>query len=130
MNYKQQVQQFLTKTGATIDIKFIKKDYYFHNDKEKRNIYQFTILKGGRKYIGRFGDSIKNTEEGGEPNEYDILACLTKYEPEDNLNDFMVGYGYTDEKVANKIYNAVKKEYQGIISIFTEKEMEMLRDIS
>ena len=129
MNYEEQVNNFLRDTGAKIKIRFLKKDKYFHDDKEARNIYTFTISRGGRKYIGKFGDSIANTKEGLKPTEYDILACLSKYEPEETLNDFMLAYGYEDEKTAKKIYDEARKEYQGIKELFNDKELEKLQEI-
>ena len=129
MNYEEQVNNFLRDTGAEIKIRFLKKDKYFRDDKEARNIYTFTISRGKRKYKGTFGDSILNTEKRTEPTEYDILSCITKHEPEETLNDFMLTYGYEDEKTAKKIYNAVKKEYQGIKELFNDKELEKLQEI-
>lgn len=63
------------------------------------------------------------------PNEYDILACLTKYDPgtfEDFCNEF--GYG-TDSKKAEKTYNAVKDEYLKLCSLYSGKEMDILSEI-
>jgi hypothetical protein len=130
MNYEKQANDFLRYTGAEIKIRFLKKDKYFHDDKEARNIYTFTISRGKRKYKGTFGDSIYNTKEGIVPSEYDILACLTKYEPEETIKDFMSAYGYEDEKTAKKIYNEVKKEYQGMKMLFNDKELEILQEIN
>jgi hypothetical protein len=129
MNYEEQANNFLRYTGAEIKIRFLKNDRYFHDDKESRNIYTFTISRGKRKYKGTFGDSIYNTEERIEPTEYDILSCITKYEPEETLDDFMLAYGYEDEKTVKKIYNAVKKEYQGMKELFNDKELEKLQEI-
>jgi hypothetical protein len=129
MNYEEQANNFLRYTGASLEIKFFKNGKYFHDDTEARNIYTFTISRGKRKYNGTFGDSIYNTEEGTEPTKYDILSCITKYEPEETLNDFMLAYGYEDEKTAKKIYNEVKKEYQGIKELFNDKELEKLQEI-
>jgi len=129
MNYEEQANNFLRYTGAEIKIRFLKNDRYFHDDKEARNIYTFTISRGKRKYKGTFGDSIYNTEKRTEPTEYDILSCITKYEPEETLDDFILAYGYEDEKTAKKIYNAVKKEYQGMKELFNDKEIEKLQEI-
>ena len=129
MNYEEQAKNFLRDTGARIKIRFLKKDKYFHDDKEARNIYTFTISRGKRKYKGTFGDSILNTEKRTEPTEYDILSCITKHEPEETLYDFMLAYGYEDEKTAKKIYDEVRKEYQGIKELFNDKELEKLQEI-
>ena len=66
---------------------------------------------------------------GTPPNEYDILSCLEKYEY-NSFEDFCNELGYdTDSKKAEKIYNAVKEQYLNIISLYNDKEMELLREI-
>jgi len=130
MNYEKQASDFLRCAGVKIKIKFLKTDKYFYDDKEVRDIYNFVILRGKRRYCGTFGASLFNTKKGIVPSEYDILACLTKYEPEETIKDFMSAYGYEDEKTAKKIYNEVKKEYQGMKMLFNDKELEILQEIN
>ena len=68
-------------------------------------------------------------EIGHRPRAYDILACLTQYEPEDNINDFASEFGYTKPSEAIKVYEAVKKEWQMIKELFTDEEIEQLQEI-
>ena len=49
--YEKKANDFLTKTGVKLEIKYVKHDFYFPSDKEKRDIYEFTLSKGNRKYI-------------------------------------------------------------------------------
>jgi len=63
MDYEKQAQDFLNKVGATLEVRFIKYDLYFPQDKEKRDIFEFRLTKGDREYISGFGDSIHSTEE-------------------------------------------------------------------
>ena len=67
------------------------------------------------------------------PTEYDILACLTKYDP-GTMNDFFSEMGYEVHNADDifcflNTYNAVVKEYRDLCRIFTEEQMEMLREI-
>lgn len=63
------------------------------------------------------------------PNEYDVLACLEKYDP-GTFEDFCSELGYNeDSRTAERIYIAVIKEYKDLIRIFTEEQMEELREI-
>lgn len=65
----------------------------------------------------------------GKPSEYDILACLTKYEP-GTFEDFCSDYGYdTDSRKAENTYNAVQEEYMNISRLFSEDELELMREI-
>lgn len=64
------------------------------------------------------------------PTEYDILACLTKYDPY-TFENFCSEYGYdTDSMKANKTYYAVLEEYRNIERIFTAEQLEELREIN
>jgi hypothetical protein len=68
--------------------------------------------------------------KGTEPRNYDILSCLTKYNP-GTFEDFCSEFGYdTDSRKAEKIYNAVRDEYLQLLSLFNEKEMEQLQEIN
>ena len=63
------------------------------------------------------------------PNEYDVLACLEKYDP-GTFEDFCSEFGYDeDSKTAERIYIAVIKQYKDLTKIFTEEQMEELSEI-
>jgi hypothetical protein len=65
-----------------------------------------------------------------EPNAYDVLAGLTKYDPE-TLKDFCDSYGYDkDSRTAEKIYLAVVKEYENLKMLFSDEELIKLQDIN
>lgn len=64
------------------------------------------------------------------PTAYDILSCLTKYDP-GSFEDFCFEYGYDDDSIsALQIYLGVVKEYHDLKRIFTDEQMERLRDIN
>ena len=56
--YTKQADEFLTKTGATIETEYLKTDYYFEDDKFMRDIYKITITRGRRKFSFNFGQSL------------------------------------------------------------------------
>lgn len=63
------------------------------------------------------------------PNAYDILTCLTKYDP-CSFHDFCGDYGYdTDSIKATKIYEAVCKEYRDLRRLFSVNELEVMAEI-
>lgn len=52
------------------------------------------------------------------PTAYDVLACLTKYDP-GTFENFCAEYGYdTDSRKALETYLAVQKEWQGVARLF------------
>lgn len=64
------------------------------------------------------------------PTEYDILACVEKYNY-DSFSDFCSEFGYsTDSISARETFLACGEEYAGLRRIFMEEQMEMLREIN
>lgn len=67
--------------------------------------------------------------KGTPPTAYDVLACLEKYGYED-FEDFCANCGYdTDSRRAEKIFKAVQKEYDNVCKLWSDEEIEQLREI-
>ena len=163
--YEKQANEFLSKVNATIIISFFGHGLHFHDDKEKRDIYDVTIKRNGKEYSFRFGQSImhsgapeisayKGTKQYdrliGEgykpkypvnldqvtlikrripPTNYDILACLQKYEV-GTFENFCGDFGYdTDSRKAFETYIAVQKEFEGVKKVFGDV-LEELAEIN
>lgn len=61
------------------------------------------------------------------PTMYDILVCLTKYDP-DSFENFCSEYGYdTMSDKAEKTYNAVYDEWLNVSRLFNEEQLEVLQ---
>ena len=128
--YNKQALGFLRATKTTIRSKFLKYDYHFEDDKDKRDIYLITISRGNKSFSFNFGQSLVNSGSGEiSPDSYDILSCLQKYEVDD-LQEFCNEFGYdTDSIKANKIYKAVAKEWDNVQKIWTDAEINQLQEI-
>lgn len=64
------------------------------------------------------------------PSEYSILAAITKYDP-GTFEEFCSEYGYDVDSIsANTIYLAVKDEWNHIQTLYTDEELELLREIN
>lgn len=59
--YDQQAIDFLESTGTTLHIVYLYTGKYFPDDKQERDIYQFTLNNSRGSYSAKFGDSINNT---------------------------------------------------------------------
>jgi hypothetical protein len=128
--YLKQAKDFLEKTNTKVNIRFKKFGKHFFDDKEARNIYRVTIRRDKRSFSLNFGDSIKNSMEGTTPNEYDILACLTKHDV-GSFENFCDEYGYDyGSRRAEKTYHAVCDEYDNVCKIWSDGEIEMLQEIN
>lgn len=142
-NYNQQAKEFLTKTNSTLKIEYLKTGKHFNEDKENgvnRDIYQVILANNKNAFSFTFGDSVQNTEANKnrgiriKPNAYSILACLTKYDP-GTFEDFINEFGYNDQSLSEypkvkKIYNDVVKEYKNLLSLYTDAEIDILREIN
>ena len=111
-------------------INFSHNGEHFADDKQNRDIYKITISKGRRSYTFKFGQSLAKSGTGEAPTAYDVLACLQKYDV-GSFEDFCWEFGYNvDSRQAEKTYKAVCKEYEKLCTIFSDEEMELMRDIN
>lgn len=91
---------------------------YFPEDKESRYVFKCKLYRGGKSYTFTFGQSLKDGAE--EPTMYDILTCLTKYDP-GTFENFCSESGYdTDSRTAERTYKAVCKEWDGVNLLFSD----------
>ncbi len=131
--YDQQAKKFLQDTNSQIFIRFVGRRKHF-DDKDTRNVYSVELKrtddKGTRSMFIEFGDSLQNTWDDKKPRAYDVLACLTKYEP-GTFEDFCGEFGYdTDSRRAEKTYKAVMKEWKELTYLYSDKELEQLAEIN
>lgn len=123
-------RKFVFKFGQSI----MKSQYY--KDKIEGRTY---TLNGGCR-TGNY--SITNIEkylnggmnltlvQGEAPTLYDVLACLQKYDV-GTFEDFCGEFGYdTDSRKAFKTYKAVIREYKNLERLYSEAELEQLREIN
>jgi len=128
-DYLKQANDFLSKTDTELKCSFLKNDFHFAGDKERRDIYKITLKRGDRKFSFNFGQSIFNSRSRTAPNAYDVLACLTKYDPFD-FECFCGDFGYdTDSRSAKKIYKAVQKEWAMVQALWNDNEIDKLSEI-
>lgn len=109
--------------------------------KQKRKITPFDSLEFvSNKIVTRILAFIKDAEtkttlldqddEIIQPSEYDLLSCITKYDP-GTFENFCSDFGYdTDSRRAEKTYHAVVEEWNKVKSLFTEEELQQLSEIN
>lgn len=118
-----------------------KMSYVFWDSIHNTEISQMTLEEYVEKKLKRiYSDFPYNERKKAErelkrlkaeavPNEYDVLACLEKYDV-GTFEDFCSEFGYDeDSRTAERIYIAVIKEYKDLTRIFTEEQMEELSEI-
>ena len=154
--YDEQALAFLKETGTTMKFRFLKVgNNPYWNDKYEHNIYSVTMKNKNGEMKIRFYDSYANYKAHKKPREYDVLCCLEKYDV-GSFWDFCDEFGYEAKQLhkndpckrcperdtctvycdyhkdytAYQIYKGCKKEYTDLIGMFTEEQMEKLRDIN
>jgi hypothetical protein len=130
-DYASMGDLFLSDTKTKMIVKFLKHAKHFIDDNEERDIYEITFQRGKRKWSFNFGQSILKSKKPKEkPTSYDVLACLTKYEV-GSFKDFCSEFGYDEgERKAHLIYKEALKEWENVQKIWTDEEIEMLREIN
>ena len=94
----------------------------------KRYKANFDVLNSSEKATVK--RELTSLKANARPTEYDILACVEKY-GYDSFSDFCAEFGYsTDSISARETFLACGEEYAGLRRIFTEEQMEKLREIS
>lgn len=95
---------------------------------EKHYKISYGDLTGKEISIAR--KELTEKKKAAVPSVYDVLACLTKYDP-GTFEDFCSDYGYDeDSRTAERVYFAVQKEYTRLAKLFTPDEMEELAEIN
>jgi len=140
MDCQKQGTDFLSKHNIEMKVKFIKYAPYFSADKKSRDIFKITFMRimeenkpciDSAPFSITFGQSLNDsTGSGNNPSfAYDILACITKSDPED-FQFFCDDYDYDSDSIkALKIYKNVKKEWEKVKNFFTQEEIEELQEI-
>lgn len=68
---------------------------------------------------------------GKKPTAYDILSSMPNSYPGQTFEDFCADYGYDpDSRNAYSIYEACKKELEGLMMLFSDEELEELNEIA
>lgn len=130
-DYEKQANEFAKNHGCKLTI--LNQEYrkYLDDDKEERCVFTLLLSRGEKQYQFTFGQSINSG--AAEPTYYDIFTCFQKYEV-GTFDDFCSEFGYNDRPLSDhdkvmKIYKAVKSEYTNLKRLFTEEEIELMREI-
>lgn len=142
--YATEAREFLERNGIEMRIVFKNRQANRNwNETVLRNRYTVYIRNTNTNEAMRviFWASVYDTQNNITPSEYDILACLTKYDPGD-YEEFCSEFGYEPEienefgrlvrnAKAYRIWRACCDEWEKVQRVFGESEtLEELRDIS
>ena len=73
---------------------------------------------------------LKQKKAEAKPTCYDVLACMTHYDP-GSFQNFCDDYGYSNDSIrALKTYLAIQDEWENLRRIFTSEQLEELAEIN
>ena len=123
--YEKQALDFAKKYGIKVQI--LGSEYKTKwGEEQRRWVFKCKLSRNSKSYTFEFGQSIANCNK--EPSMYDILTCLTKYNPE-TFDNFCAEFGYDiDSRDSKKTYKAVCDEYKAVERLFSDI-MEELQEI-
>ena len=135
-DYQKKAKDFLKSCGATMKIEQEDVVDRFPNEAHASGLrwkYRVTIRRDGRRWTFPFYGSINDYNAGSDPSEYDVLACIQKYDP-GSFENFVSEYGYDRETLSEyprimRIYKAVKREYANVVRMFGDV-MDVLYEIN
>lgn len=114
------------KRDSTNEVKFI--NFKFDNRIRNKDVHRKLLLSFLNCTAYEF-DSQYKIMEPKSPNAYDVLACLTKYDV-GSFEDFCSEFGYNDDSIkAKETYDAVVEEYEGLQKLYTDEDLDLLREI-
>lgn len=118
--YKEMVRKKSFNAGLPADLKTI--ESVVHLIDRKINMF----IEDARKET----ILLDQADEIIEPTAYDLLTCITKYDP-GTFENFCGDFGYdSDSRRAERIYNSCVKEWNDVKSFFTEQELTELAEIN
>lgn len=149
--YEKQANDLLKQAGVSFSAVFSHHGKHFPDDKQTRDVYNVTLKNTKIEYTFQFGQSlhasgvpsfvgcktihdkeqaiIKAKKNKKAPTAYDVLASLTKIEPETH-KEFCEDTGMDeDSRKGLETYLAVQKEYFMVRKIFGSF-MNQLQEIS
>jgi hypothetical protein len=132
--FTELAQEFANQIGLTVHVEYNGHRLHFDGDTRLRSTWIVTLKRNGASFTFDFGQSIdRSYDKNGQairvkPDLYDVLACLTKYDP-GTFEMFCSNFGYdTDSRKAEKVYHDVCKEWRGVERLFGNT-LDQLRGI-
>lgn len=120
-NLTQKENDLLNEINST-------KTYIGKSDLTSGNAYRVTLTRNGKGIGFIFNDNIYNESDKNDFI-YSLLSDSQAYESTRDLADFMHEFGYTDDKQAEQVYNACKKQSERLHKLFNDTEIETLEKI-
>ena len=126
--YNQAVELLAKEFNIKLKVVSSRYGMHFVNDNQSRFIFKLKLSRGRKSYTFEFGQSISKGNE--KPTLYCVLSCLQKYDV-GTFEDFCSEFGYNfGSRNTKKVYKAVVKEYDKMCSLFSNDELEVLREIN
>jgi hypothetical protein len=124
----------INRKGRDFDIQFgqsiAHSGAWICKDKNKKFEKTFSDKRDAVAHYSKYHTSWPEKNKAQRsPTAYDVLVCITKYDP-GTFEEFCSEFGCdTDSRKAEKTYNAVCDEWRKVRSFFKDSEIEQLQEI-
>lgn len=126
-DYDKQALDFLSETKTIFDVKYKGEGLFFFSDLENRDIYEVTLGNSNHIFKFRFGQAL--AKKGIAPTAYDVLAVMAKSHP-GSFSEFCKELDLPeDDRVSEDMYIYYGNEWVQITKLFSDKQIEKLREI-
>jgi hypothetical protein len=133
-----QAETFLKLTKTKFSYKLVGEVRGFPNDdKDNSPRYHFRVTLKNAKHSYTFdfyGSNFDYMRNDQTLFAYDILATIQKFEPATSIDEFANEYGYElsndNFKSISKIHKAVIKEYNAVVKLWNDDEINALMEIA
>ena len=97
-----------------------------------RQKYEVELNYNGKTYTAYYIDSVRAYRNGEEINFRNVMECLlmdkSAYDCYPDIDDFQNEFGYEKVSECLKAYNGCKETSEGLERLFTEEELEELKE--
>lgn len=132
VSYEHNANVVLARMNVSFSFKLMEPKCPIWRDSKEHsqgNHYLVTFSRNKKRINFHYHGSTNDKRLGKNPTTYDVIACLTKYDPI-NFRIFCSTFGYDDDSIkANEIYKGVVAEWKKVSKFFSQDELDELREI-
>ena len=124
-DYYTHAEQFARRWDVDLETFALGYKKHFPGLEQKFHVFKCKLInKDGEVYEFEFGKA----KDSANPNMYDVLAGLTKYDP-CTYKDFCSEFGYEGGEYSLEVYHGVKEEWEAVLRLFGPEDGKCFEEL-
>lgn len=124
-DYYTHAEQFARRWDVDLETFALGYKKHFPGLEQKFHVFKCKLInKDGEVYEFEFGKA----KDSANPNMYDVLAGLTKYDP-CTYKDFCSEFGYEGGEYSLEVYRGVKEEWEAVLRLFGPEDGKCFEEL-